>query len=71
MLTPPLENWVVAAALTVAVGAIAAAADATSEQEEQAALASRHWAAQQKCNGRPYTWADDKTLHCARQKGQP
>lgn len=69
-------HWLIAIALTLAIGWFAAWADIPAElpsaaqqaaQEEAAALASRDWAASKACNGRPFEWLDDKTLVCHRE----
>ncbi|KAB2900375.1 MAG: hypothetical protein F9K35_06990 [Burkholderiaceae bacterium] len=78
-MTPPLSNWLTALAVTLAVGVVAAQGDladpdptdeVTMAQQDAEALASREWVAQRVCNGRPFEWADDKTLVC-HQEQQP
>lgn len=77
MLTLPYPNWLTA--LVVTVGYVAARGDpaepepvdeVTMAQQDAEALASRDWVAQRVCNGRPFEWADDKTLVC-HQEQQP
>lgn len=58
--------WIIAAVLTLGVGAIAGN-EAEADREDAEALASRDWAARQVCNGRPFEWLDDKTLVCHRE----
>ncbi len=56
--------WIIAAALTLALGAIAGH---EAERQDSEALSSREWAAQQACG--PHAtpdWLDDKTLRCLR-----
>lgn len=70
-------HWLAAIALSLIVGACAAWADDAPEgdqptallaaQQDAAAQASRDWAARQVCGGRPFEWADDKTLVCHRE----
>lgn len=43
------------------------AAEAEADQQDAEALSSRDWAARQVCNGRPFSWEDDKTLVCHRE----
>lgn len=58
----------VALLLCIAFGAFAAADnEAEADREDAAAISSRDWAAQQVCQGRPFTWEDDKTLVCHRE----
>lgn len=60
-------NWITALGIAIAVGYVAAEGDAQAEAGRQAeeARASRHWAGQYQCKGRPHHWADDHTPVCA------
>ncbi len=59
-------TWLVAMAVTVAMGAAAAHYDdAAADTQDAAALASRAFAAQAVCGtGSTAHWLDDKTLQC-------
>ena len=62
-----ITTWLVAMAVTVAMGAAAAHydADATADAQDAEALASRAFAAQVVCGtGSTAVWLDDKTLQC-------
>lgn len=63
--------WIIAAMLTLGVGAIAGH-DAEADRQEAEALASRDWAGQQACG--PHAtpeWLDDKMLRCLRNLDTP
>ena len=58
--------WLIAAVLALGVGAIAGH-EAEAEQQDTEARASRDWVSRQVCNGRPFTWEDDKTIVCHKE----
>ena len=63
--------WIIAAVLTLGVGAIAGH-EAEANRQDDEALASREWAGQKACG--PHAtpdWLDDKTLRCLRNLDQP
>lgn len=41
---------------------------AQADQEDAEARHSRDWAAHQVCKGQPFTWEDDKTLVCFKER---
>ena len=62
-----ITTWLIAIAVTMAMGAAAAYYDteATADTQDAAALASRAFAAQAVCGQHSTAhWLDDKTLQC-------
>jgi len=66
--------WLAASLLTLGLGALAGHGhtEVEADQEDEAALHSRAWAAQQACG--PHLepeWLDDKSLRCLRRQVGP
>lgn len=64
--------WIICFVIVLGVGAVAgheshAGSDSEADQQDAEAIASRDWAAREVCQGRPFTWEDDKTLVCHRE----
>lgn len=59
--------WFAAGVLTLALGGMAAHESPEALQEEADALTSRDFAAQQVCQGQPFSWENDKTLVCHKE----
>lgn len=61
--------WLIAAVIALGVGAVAGHdAEQLADQQDAEALASRDYAARDVCKGQPFTWEDDMTLVCHREK---
>lgn len=58
--------WIIAAALTIGVGAIAGN-EAEADLQDAEVLSSRDWAAREVCEGRPFEWQGD-VLICHRER---
>ena len=80
MSTTPI-NWLLATAVALLIAAAYhldgpsdgqaltdQAAELEAAQQDEAAQASRNFAARQVCGNAAYTWADDKTLVCQLRK---
>ncbi len=65
-----ITTWVLAVAVSVAVGACAVMFDAeATQQQDTDALSSREWAGQQVCGpDATAVWLDDKTIECLRNR---
>lgn len=74
-------NWLLATAIALLIAATCnldgpsdgqalmdQAAELEAAQQDEAAQASRDFAARQVCGNAAYTWADDKTLVCQLRK---
>lgn len=59
--------WVIAGALAILMSSLATHESPEALQEEADALTSRDFAAQQVCQGQPFTWENDKTLVCHKE----
>lgn len=57
---------IIAAALTIGVGAVAGN-EAEADLQDAEALSSRDWAAREVCEGRPFEWQGD-VLICHRER---
>ena len=58
--------WIIAAVLTLGMGAIAGN-EAEADLQDAEALSSRDWAAREVCEGRPFEWQGD-VLICHRER---
>lgn len=57
---------IIAAALTIGVGAVAGNEEEADRQDAEA-ISSRDWAAREVCEGRPFEWQGD-VLICHRER---
>ncbi len=58
--------WIIAAVLTLGMGAIAGH-EVEADRQDAEAIASRDWAAREVCEGRPFEWQGD-VLICHRER---
>jgi hypothetical protein len=58
--------WIIAAVLTLGMGAIAGH-EVEADRQDAEAIASRDWAAREVCEGRPFEWHGD-VLICHRER---
>ena len=58
--------WIIAAVLTLVMGAIAGH-EVEADRQDAEAIASRDWAAREVCEGRPFEWQGD-VLICHRER---